>query len=71
MAGATMTEPVQFLTNKDGEKIAVVITVDEYAKILEQLEELEDIRAYDEAKASGEAPIPLKQALDAIERKGK
>ena len=63
-----MTEPVQFLTNKNGEKIAVVITVDEYAKILEQLEELEDIRAYDEAKASGESPIPLQQALDEIER---
>lgn len=66
--GVIMTEPVQFLTNKDGEKIAVVITVDEYAKILEQLEELEDIRAYDEAKASGESPIPLQKALDEIER---
>jgi len=63
-----MTEPVQFLTNKNGEKIAVVITVDAYAKILEQHEELEDIRAYDEAKASGEAPVPLQRALDEIER---
>jgi hypothetical protein len=66
-----MTEPVQFITNKEGEKIAVVIAVDEYAKILEQLEELEDIRAYDEAKASGETPIPLQQALDEIERNRK
>ena len=63
-----MTRPTQFLTNEKGEKIAVVITVEEYAKILEELEELEDIRAYDEAKASGETPIPLQQALDEIER---
>jgi hypothetical protein len=69
--GTAMTKPTQFLTNEKGEKIAVVITVEEYAKILEELEELEDIRAYDEAKASGEVPIPLKQALDEIERNRK
>jgi hypothetical protein len=63
-----MTRPTQFLTNENGEKIAVVITIEEYAKILEELEELEDIRAYDEAKASGEVPIPFQQALDEIER---
>ena len=66
-----MKEPTQFLTNEKGEKVAVVINIEEYKKILEELEELEDIRAYDEAKASGETPIPLQQALDEIERKRK
>ena len=66
-----MKEPTQFLTNEKGEKIAVVIGVEEYNKLLEELEELEDIRAYDEAKASGEVPIPLEQALDEIERNRK
>jgi hypothetical protein len=66
-----MTQPTQFLTNDKGEKIAVVISIEEYQKILEELEELEDIRAYDEAKASGEVPIPLEQALDEIERNRK
>lgn len=58
-----MKEPVQFLTNDKGERTAVVISVEEYEKILEELEELEDIRAYDEAKASSGTAIPLEQAL--------
>jgi hypothetical protein len=40
-----------------------MISIEEYEKILEELEDLEDIRAYDEAEASGETPIPLEQAL--------
>jgi len=32
------------------------------------LEELADIKAYDEAKASGETPIPLEEALADIRR---
>jgi hypothetical protein len=66
-----MKEPTQFLTNEKGEKIAVVIAIEEYQKLLQELEELEDIRAYDEAKASGDTPIPLQQALDEVERKRK
>jgi PHD/YefM family antitoxin component YafN of YafNO toxin-antitoxin module len=53
----------QFVVNDRGEKVAVMISVEEYEKILEQLEDLEDIRAYDEAKAAGDAAIPLEQAL--------
>jgi PHD/YefM family antitoxin component YafN of YafNO toxin-antitoxin module len=53
----------QFVVNERGEKVAVMISIEEYEKILEELEDLEDIRAYDEAKASGETPIPLEQAL--------
>jgi hypothetical protein len=46
-----------------GEKIAVVISIEEYEKILEELEDLEDLRACDEARALGETAIPLEQAL--------
>jgi PHD/YefM family antitoxin component YafN of YafNO toxin-antitoxin module len=53
----------QFVVNERGEKVAVVIGIEEYEKILEELEDLEDIRACDEAKALGETPIPLEQAL--------
>jgi PHD/YefM family antitoxin component YafN of YafNO toxin-antitoxin module len=53
----------QFVVNERGEKVAVMISIEEYEKILEELEDLEDIRAYDEAKASGEVAIPLAQAL--------
>ncbi len=53
----------QFVVNERGEKVAVVISIEEYEKILEELEDLEDIRAYDEAKASGDVAVPLEQAL--------
>ena len=58
-----MKEPTQFLTNEKGERIAVVIGIEEYEKLIEAVEDAEDVRAYDEAKASGEASIPLEQAL--------
>jgi hypothetical protein len=63
-----MKEPTQFLTNEKGEKVAVVIGIEEYEKLLEELEDLEDIRAYDEAIASGEPPIPFEQAIAEIKR---
>ncbi len=66
-----MKEPTQFLTNEKGEKIAVVISIEEYQKLLEELEELDDIRAYDEAKASGETPVPFDEAIARIERNRK
>ena len=61
--GETIKAPTQFLTNEKGEKIAVVLSIEEYEKILEELEDLEDIRACEEARTSGERPIPLEQAL--------
>lgn len=53
----------QFVVNEQGEKVAVVISIEEYEKILEELEDLGDIRACNEAKALGETRIPLEQAL--------
>jgi hypothetical protein len=66
-----MKEPTQFLTNEKGEKVAVVIGIEEYEKLLEELEDLEDIRAYDEAMASGETPVPFEQAIAEIKRSRK
>jgi PHD/YefM family antitoxin component YafN of YafNO toxin-antitoxin module len=43
------TKP-QFVTNNDGKKVAVLLPIKDYKKILEELEELQDIRAYDAAK---------------------
>ena len=40
----------QFLTDENGKKTAVLISIKEYEKILSDLEELEDIRLYDDAK---------------------
>lgn len=62
---------VKFLTDEKGQKVQVVLDITEYEQMLEQIEELEDIRAADEAVASGETPIPYSQAREEIERSRK
>jgi PHD/YefM family antitoxin component YafN of YafNO toxin-antitoxin module len=40
----------QFITDVNGEKLSVVLPLDEFEAIMEELDELEDIKLYDEAK---------------------
>ena len=61
----------QFLVDERGQKIAVVINIQEYQGMLEELEDLEAIREFKEAKASGETPVPLDEAIARIERNRK
>jgi PHD/YefM family antitoxin component YafN of YafNO toxin-antitoxin module len=58
----------QFVVNERGERIAVVISIEDYEEMLEELEDLEAIREYEEAKASGEASVPFDDAVARIER---
>jgi len=44
-------EQVQYISDKEGKKLAVILPIEKYTKILDDLEELEDLRLYDEAKA--------------------
>jgi hypothetical protein len=57
----------QYITDTKGRKISVIIPVKEYNYIIEELEELEDIRLYDKAKASKEASVPMDKAFKIIE----
>ena len=66
-----MSKEHQFVVNKRGEKVAVVISIEEYEEILEQLEDLDAIREYEEAKASGETSVPFDEAIARIERNRK
>ena len=58
----------RFVIDEKGARVGVLLEIDHYQQILEELEELESIRAYDAAKAARDESIPLKQALDEIER---
>jgi hypothetical protein len=58
----------RYLVDEHDTRIGVLLSMEDYQLILEELEELETIRAYDEAKASGEKPVPFEQALAEIER---
>lgn len=44
----------QYITDKEGNKISVVLPINDFNSILEELEELEDIKLYDEAKKEDE-----------------
>ncbi|MBF0517535.1 MAG: hypothetical protein HQK97_10550 [Nitrospirae bacterium] len=57
----------QFITDDKGNRSGVVFSIEDYEKIRQELEELECIRAYDAAKASGDEIIPLDQAIREIE----
>ena len=57
----------RFVVDETGNRVAVLIDIDEYQKVLEALEELESINAYDEAKASKEEIISFDQAVTEIE----
>ncbi len=57
----------KYLVDKNGKQIAVVLDLADYKKLLEELEELDALRAYDKAKASEEEIIPFDQAINEIE----
>ena len=59
----------QFIEDNQGQRIAVLMPIDQYNKMLEQLEEIDDIKAYDAAKANDAEVIPFDQAVNEIEAK--
>ncbi len=59
----------QFIEDNQGHRIAVLLPIDQYNKMLEQLEEIDDIKAYDAAKAENDEVIPFDQAVNEIEAK--
>ena len=60
----------QFITDDKGKKLSVILSIKDYKKMLEELEDIEDVRLYDEVKNNdtGER-IPLHEAFKMIEAK--
>lgn len=61
----------RYVVDRNGKRVGILLDVEEYARILEELEELEDIRAYDEAvdelERGEDRPVPLRETLPRIE----
>jgi hypothetical protein len=57
----TWTE--RFIVDEHGTRIGVLLNIADYRRLLEELEELESIRAYDAAETSGDEVLPFEQAL--------
>jgi hypothetical protein len=60
-----------FITDEKGKKISAVLPIKLYQQWLDELEDLEDIRAYDKAKAKKEKPLPLRDAIQQRRKKQK
>ena len=58
----------RYVVDEEGTRVGVLLDMDEYQSLLEACEELEAIRAYDAAKASGDEAVPFDQALREIEK---
>lgn len=59
----------KYLIDENGERIGVFLEMDEYQRILVDLEELDELRAFDHAIDSGEVSIPFDKAIDEIDRR--
>jgi len=57
----------RYVVNDKGERVSVLLDWEEYKRLLEELEELEAIRAYDAAKASSDEIVPFDQAVTEME----
>ena len=57
-----------YVVNENGARVGVILPIEDYRKLLEELEELESIRAYDAAKSSGDEAILFEQAVREIEQ---
>jgi len=58
-----MTFQTQILKDANGNDIGVFIPMKDFDEIREMLEELEDIRDFEIAKALDEETIPLREAI--------
>ena len=57
----------EYVVDEHRQRKAVLLPVSEWERILEELEELDDIRAFDEAQAGSKEAIPFEQAVREIE----
>ena len=57
----------QYVVDENQRPQAVLLPLAEWERIVEELDDLDDIRAYDEAKNAPEEPVPFEQAVREIQ----
>ncbi len=57
----------QYVVDEKQQRRAVILPVEEWERIVEELEDLDDIRAYDEAKAGSQDAVSFDQAVREIQ----
>jgi PHD/YefM family antitoxin component YafN of YafNO toxin-antitoxin module len=60
----------RYIVDENGKRTGVILSIEEYERMIEALEDLEDVKLYYEAKAAlqrGESEVvPLEQAMREI-----
>ncbi len=63
----------RYIVDEDGKRVSVILPIEEYDRMVEKLEDIEDARAADEVRAAvarGEDEfIPYEQAREEIARR--
>jgi PHD/YefM family antitoxin component YafN of YafNO toxin-antitoxin module len=58
----------EYVVDDQDKRKAVVLSVEEWEKVIDELEELEDIRLYDGAKQEVGKAVPFEQAIKEIDQ---
>lgn len=66
---AMVTIREEYLIDQAGNRKAVVLPLAEWQQIKEELEELDEIRAYDKAKRHPSEPVPFEQVMAELQGK--
>lgn len=61
----------QYVVDNEQSTKAVMISIEEWNQVLEELEELEDIRSYDAAKAKPQETLLFEEAVRQIQEDDK
>ena len=59
----------QYIVDKQKNPKGVLLSMEEWEQVVEELEELDDIRAYDAAKAGRQDTMPFEEAVKEIREK--
>lgn len=61
----------QYITDTSGNRVSVIVSLQDYEKMISAMEELEDIAAYDKAKSSKSDYLDIDSAFELVEQKRK
>ena len=62
------SRPTRYVTDDARNRVAVILDLEQVEALTEAAEELDALRAYDEAKAANDEAIPFDQAIREIEQ---
>jgi len=64
-----LTMHPEYVVDEKAKKKAVLVSFDEWQQLMEAIEELDDIRAYDKAKKEPDDLLPFEEAVRQIKAK--